>query len=253
MNYTLTHSPGAKGWPSFYSYYPDYMGWMNQFFYTWKGANLFRHNSRTSNRNTFYSEFTASRVNSIFNERPIEKKVFKTIALESTHPWEFECVTDLEDGEINSSFFEKKEGTFFSYIRGIQTVPALLSDYDLRSAQGLGAVTTVNATVPSATTLLFGFAIDRILSVGDYIYAKDTPVLAGIITAINRTTNTITIDGTITGASAPANSDFIIAMKNNVSESNGVRGDYMEFEIVSDQLVETEIFAIKSEVFKSFP
>lgn len=253
MNYTLTHSPGAKGWPSFYSYFPDYMGWMNQFFYTWKGANLFRHNSREVNRNTFYGEFTPSKVNSVFNERPIEKKVFKTIALESTHPWEFECVTDLEDGNIDKTFFEKKEGTYFAYIRAIETVPAILSDYDLRSAQGLGAVTAVNTSVPAATTLTFSFPIDRILSVGDRIYAKNTPVLAGICTAINRTTNVVTIDTTVTGATAPAVSDFILAMKNNVAESNGVRGDYMEFEITNDQTVETEIFAIKSNLFKSFP
>lgn len=253
MDYTLSHSPSSKGWPSFYSYYPDYMGWMNQFFYTWKGANLFRHNSQNEDRNTFYGEFTASKVNSVINERPLEKKVFKTIALESTHPWEFECETDLEDGNISSSFFEKKEGTYFAYIRGINTVPAILSDYDLRSAQGLGTVVTVNASVPAATLLVFNFPIDRILSVGDLIYAKDTPILAGQCTAINRTTNIITIDTTITGAVVPANADFILSVKNNIAESNGVRGDYLEFEITNSQTVETELFAIKSSLFKSFP
>lgn len=253
MNNTLSFSPGAKGWPSFYSFYPDYMGWMNQFFYTWKGGNLYRHNSQLVNRNIFYGQFTNSTVSSVFNEQPITKKVFKTIALESTHPWDFEGVTDLEDGEISKAFFEKKEGTFFSYIRGIQNMPAVLSDYDLRSAQGVGVVTTVNATVPAAAVLTFPIAPDRMIAVGDFIYAKDTPVLAGVITAINRTNRTITIDTTIAGATVPANADFIIAMKNNVAESNGIRGDYMEFEITIDQAVETEIFAVKSEVFKSFP
>lgn len=253
MNHTLSYSPSNQGWPSFYSFYPDYMGYMNQFFYTWKGGNLFKHNSELVNRNTFYNEFTPTRLNGVFNERPIEKKVFKTIALESTHTWDFEAVTDLEAGEIDETFFAQKEGTFFSYIRGINNVPAILNDYNLRSAQGLGVVTTVNSAVPAATTLLFSFAIDRILSVGDYIYATDTPVLAGLVTAINRTTNTVTIDTTITGATVPINGAYILSMKNNVAESNGIRGDYMEYEIVNDDIVATELFAIKSEVFKSFP
>lgn len=253
MNYTLSHSPGVKGWPSFYSYFPDFMGHMNQFFYTWKGGNLYKHNSEISNRNTFYGQFTPTRINSVFNERPIEKKVFKTIALESTHPWSFDGVSELEDGNIDKNFFEKKEGTFFSYIRGIQTVPAVLSDYDLRSAQGVGVVSSVNSTVPTAVVLSFPIKIDRMISAGDYLYAKDTPVLAGIITSINRTTNTITIDSTIAGATVPANSDFIMALKDNVSESNGLRGDYLEFEIINDQTAETELFAVKSQVFKSFP
>lgn len=251
MNNTLSYSPSNKGWPSFYSFFPDYMGHMNQFFYTWKGGNLFKHNSELVNRNTFYGQFTPTRLNGVFNERPIEKKAFKTIALESTHTWDFEATTELEAGEINKTFFEKKEGTFFSYIRGINNVPAVLNDYNLRSAQGLGTVTTVNSTVPTATTLLFSFPIDRILSIGDYIYATDTPVLAGIVTAINRTTNTITID--TTGATVPVNGAYILSIKNNVSESNGIRGDYMEYEIVNNDTVATELFAIKSQVFKSFP
>ena len=88
------------------------------------------------------------------------------------------------------------------------------------------------------------------VSIGDHIYAKNTPVLAGVITGINRTTNVITINSTIAGATPPANGDYIMALKNNVAESNGVRGCYIEFEITNYQTVETELFAVKSEVFK---
>ena len=44
-NYTLTYSESVKGWPSFYSYYPDFILGMNQYLYTFKGGNLYRHNT----------------------------------------------------------------------------------------------------------------------------------------------------------------------------------------------------------------
>jgi len=84
MEYTLTYSDSAAGWPSFYSFIPDWMIGMNNYFYTFKGGNLYRHNVNT-NRNTFYYEwwlqlgnpdgaFTPSRVTSVFNDVPLEKK-----------------------------------------------------------------------------------------------------------------------------------------------------------------------------------
>ena len=52
-NYTLTYSESVKGWPSFYSYYPDFILGMNQYLYTFKGGNLYRHNTGTV-RNQYY-------------------------------------------------------------------------------------------------------------------------------------------------------------------------------------------------------
>ena len=77
-NYTLTYSPSAEGWVSFYSYNPDMMIGMNNYFYTFKGGNLYRHNTNEQ-RNTFYGAYTASTVTSVFNESPLVNKLFKTI------------------------------------------------------------------------------------------------------------------------------------------------------------------------------
>jgi len=52
-NYTLTYDEGVQGFPSFYSYYPDFMIGMNNYFYTFNGGNLYRHNVNES-RNNFY-------------------------------------------------------------------------------------------------------------------------------------------------------------------------------------------------------
>ena len=45
QNYTLTYSETVKGWPSFYSYFPEMIKGMNQYLYTFKGGNLYRHNT----------------------------------------------------------------------------------------------------------------------------------------------------------------------------------------------------------------
>ncbi len=36
MNYTLSYSEGVQGWTSFFSFYPDWMIGMNNYFYTFK-------------------------------------------------------------------------------------------------------------------------------------------------------------------------------------------------------------------------
>jgi hypothetical protein len=88
-NYTLTYSEGVEGWVSFYSYYPDYMVGMNNYFYTFKGGNLYRHNVNEL-RNTFYDDwfirignpsgaFTSASIQSVLNQSVLENKLFKTI------------------------------------------------------------------------------------------------------------------------------------------------------------------------------
>lgn len=46
-NYTLTHSQDVQGWASFYSYYPDFIMGMNQYLYTFKGGDMYRHNTNS--------------------------------------------------------------------------------------------------------------------------------------------------------------------------------------------------------------
>ena len=95
MNYTLSYSEGVAGWVSFYSYYPDWMIGMNNFFYTFKGGNIYKHNVNTA-RNTFYGVFTPTTIQSVFNNSALENKLFKTINLEGDAPWGAALETDLQ-------------------------------------------------------------------------------------------------------------------------------------------------------------
>ena len=127
-NYTLTYSEGAPGWVSFYSYYPDWMIGINNYFYTFKGGDLYRHNVNEE-RNTFYEAwqakngtpndaFTPMTLKSVFNTSPLDNKLFKTIALQGDDVWTGTFDTDLqESGFIQDNWFEKKEAVFFAFIR----------------------------------------------------------------------------------------------------------------------------------------
>ena len=66
-NYTLTYNEGVKGFPSFYSYYPEYMVGMNNYFYTFSGGNIWRHNTNTT-RNEYYGVLYDSEITTIFNQ-----------------------------------------------------------------------------------------------------------------------------------------------------------------------------------------
>ena len=250
-NYTLTYSPGVEGWPSFYSYYPDFMIGMNQFLYTFKGGNLYRHNVNES-RNTFYGTFTPSMVRGIINQSPIEKKVFKTISLESNASWSATLFTDLESGFIEKSYFENKEATFFSFIRGVVGTNPNLS---LRSTQGIGSSTSVNASTPSATVVNFSFAIDSMISIGDLVYESNIGLnqvfFCGPV--ISRTSNSITINCSGSDKTIPTSGRYLIYVKNQVAESHGLRGDFLDYTITNDDNFAIELFAIRSDVFKSFP
>lgn len=257
MSYTLTYSQGVEGWPSFYSYFPDFMIGMNQHFYTFKGGNLYRHNVNES-RNSFYGQFAPSSVRGIINQSPIEKKVFKTIALESNAKWSATLVTDLETGFIEKEYFEEKEATFFAYIRGASgglTSPNL----KLRSTQGIGNSTQVNSTVLTAVTVKFPFLVDSMISVDDLLYQLNTStnqlVWNGNITNVSGDTITVNCSFPVgaTPKVVPTVNQYMLYSKNQIAESHGLRGDYLDYVISNNDSFAVELFAIRSDVFKSFP
>ena len=263
--YTLTYSDGFKGFPSFYSFIPDYMIGMNNYFYTFKGGELYRHNVN-STRNHFYGQQYNSKMVSVFNDMPLENKLFKTINLESSfsgasHSWGGTFDTDIQtSGYIEAAWFEKKEGAWFAFMRNEANTPSLSSDYVLRSLSGIGACTSVvfSGVVGTPTTVNFALTTDigSALSIGDQLYAKTTPQLIGTVTAITVDlpggVNSITVASTIAGSTAAA-TDLILYIKNQTAESYGVLGHYCQFELTNTATEAVELFAVETEVMKSFP
>ena len=265
-NYTLSYSDMVGGWVSFYSYYPDWMIGMNNYFYTFKGGDLYRHNVN-ADRNTFYSPwwvkignptgaFTPTTLQSVFNTAPLENKLFKTINLQGDAKWAVTLETDLQySGFIQEAWFEEKEAAYFAFVRNNS-----VGEFALRSVNGIGR--SYQVTGGNIVKFVIGVAIGNIISIGDLLYFSvppyTTPVLAGRVTAITvdlpNGVNQLTINTTIPGTTPiPIQDAFFLYVKNSVAESHGVLGHYCTFNIENTSNSKIELFAVQSEVMKSFP
>jgi hypothetical protein len=271
MNYTLTYSDQVKGWPSFYSYYPDWIIGMNNFLYTFKGGDLYKHNMNP-NRNTFYQEFwnkmnqpsnsfAPTVLKSVFNTVPLENKLFKTLNLEGDAAWSATMITDLQtSGYIESPWFEKKEQSYYAFVRNNS-----IGELALRSLNGIGR--TYEVQDPGTNDAILRFSINplieigNIISVGDYIYfGYPTPILAGPVISINVNLpagiNEIEVNNNMINpltTPIPTDTEFFLYIKNSVAESHGVLGHYCVFTLENADNTKIELFAAETEVMKSFP
>jgi hypothetical protein len=271
MPFTITFSDAFEGWPSYYSYYPDWMLGMNNYFYTWKGGDLYQHNDSASNRNTFYlqwwtkagfpsSAFSPSTMTSVFNPSTLENVLFKAIDLQGDASWDIQLSTDLQNsGFIQSSWFEKKESTYFAFIRNNSS-----GELSLRSMTGVGVSSTAILTPPTAAVVFKTppVYIDSIISVGDLVYWVDTtlpvltPVLAGQLTSIQRpsTQTNLLLNTAIAGAvPIPSNTCYFLYIKNSIAESHGVLGHYCTFTMQNSSTSKVELFTVEADVMKSYP
>jgi len=275
-NYTLSYSEGVAGWVSFYSYYPDWMIGMNNYFYTFKGGNLYRHNVNAS-RNIFYQEwwdkvdnvippnkspnaFKPSKLTSVFNNAVLENKLFKTITLQGDSTWDTQLETDLQNsGFITSSWFERKEATYYAFVRNNSS-----GQLALRSVNGIGNSLTVDFAGTNNAEVNFSInplvSIGNIISVGDYVYFGANLQFAGPVIAINidypSGVNQIVVNNNmLTPLTTPIPGDvnYFLFVKNSVAESHGVLGHYCTFTIENSSRGKIELFSVQSEVMKSFP
>jgi hypothetical protein len=256
-NYTLTYSPPAEGWPSFYSFEPEWIQGMNQYLYTFSGGNIFRHNTNEV-RNNFYGTQFNSTIQSVFNDEPIVNKIFKTLAIEGNQPWAATFISDQQDGRfMDVGFFEKKEGDWFAFVRTVNNNPAEPDDYALRSLNGIGLSQTV---VGNVVNFPLTTDIGSILSAGDAFYYAlppdyDAIVFAGYVNSIEvdipNGINRVTHDGS--GAAPGINDPLWLGIKNQQAESNGLLGHYGVFELTNEDTTAVEMFVAKSEVMKSYP
>ena len=253
--FTLTYKPN-EGWHSFYSFIPESILGMNQDLYTFKNGQLYVHNSPDINHNTFYGTFTPSKIKSVFNSDGLTSKLYKAFKITGTDSWDVLMMTDLQDtGHINSEWFEKKENSYFAFARNSGSNPAENKEYELRRFNGIGLSTSVT-NVGSDYTINFGVDVGTRISIGDFVYraagpSYDTPILSGKVIAT--TGSSVTIDTSISGATAPTNQDdFILYTKETLSESNGVVGQYCIFEMTNDNTNNVELFAVEAELMKSF-
>lgn len=251
-NITVTYSDGVKGWPSRFSFIPEFLTGLNSYLYSFDGGNLYRHNTNPL-RNNYYGVQEKSTITGVFNDKPLEIKLFKTMSFESDAAWN--CVnlkTDLSSGSMLFSDFEQKEGEWFTYIRE----NASTLDFKLRTAHGIGNLTDLlGTTVPNGSVLVFGVDLGNIISGGDVLYYTSSlgPTKIGVVHSIDKLTKKIIVTNP-TIVAVPLNS-FVYYYKNIIAESTGARGYFMEFtlELPITETDPVELFSVGSSVMKSYP
>jgi len=266
-NVTISYSESVGGFPSFYSFVPQFMIGCNNYFYTFDKGNLYKH-STNSNRNNFYGTSYPSKIKTVFNSEPLVTKLFKTITLHSNDSWEVEMTSDIQNyGKINASYFEKKEGAWFSYIR--TEVPSgigVLEDLKSRTVNGIGTTEDIiPQNPPSAQFDLVLYDADLDLynvNIGDTMIWQE-PIIGGSLRYWGKVYSTggfqsgkqaVFIE-TDSESSRPSGTYpyFTATVKNSVAESNGILGHYGEITLTNTKSTAVELFAVASNVMKSFP
>jgi len=270
---TLTYSNESKGWPSFYDYLPDFMVGMNQYFYTFHKGNLYRHNVNES-RNNYYGQPNNSSITGVLNVSPAEIKLFKTMSYESDDAWSCDSLfTDLGSGSMISTYFVQKEGEWFTFLRENAGTVNLRA----RSVIGIQLVTNIGGpsagvyklnfgdnTTSASTTAFNNIPVPSEVSIGDIAYKSVGGVeteLGPITDFTNTNVNTslgtypvygIKVDTSTTGA-VPIVGDFIYVVKDAVAESHGARGYFMQYTLTNSSTSAVELFAVGSNIMKSYP
>ena len=261
-NFTVTYSQKAKGFPSFYSFVPESMIGMNNRFFSFKNGELYLHNSDEVARNNFYEENGSSSIELVVNDKPFDNKIFKTVNLEGTHPWDVTLVSDIQNtGNIDADWFEEKEGSFRAFMRNTGGDPIGTADLPLRSMNGIGRASSVAVATTIGSAF---FPMDNRLSglnIGDMIYySEDVDSYAtvkpfgecvAISTNSGNTQRFVTIQMVSPAPVITDSNPLILNAKNAIAESHGVLGHHGTFTLTNATSQPVELIALETEVMIS--
>jgi hypothetical protein len=162
---TLAFDDKVNGWTSFFTYKPNFGGSVASNFYTWDGADLYKHYS-SSDKNTFYGIFQPSTVTIISNQNPSLVKHYKTINYEGTNNWKVIKFTSPAEDSQNYNAYQipgNITGRYIDPIEGIKFagfVPLEKKYYanviinDTSSITGISSLTTTGVKGFFAETIL---------------------------------------------------------------------------------------------------
>ena len=228
---TLAFKESQKGFPTYYTFEPDFMVYANNEMYAWKQGRMYKMNN-TNQFNEFFGQEYPSKILYYANEEFSVEKVAKAIGIESTHSWDVNIATNLASRNIPKNSFIQKEDYWFSEIMGNTNGNPLNS-----SNYGLGTYPIVQGVI---TTL----NIPETLSVGDYIRSNSISFPDNQVIDIQD--NKIFLQNNITTTSS-----FLFYLKNSNVDGASIRGDIFEVELVNDDNEDVELRAVNLEVSKS--
>jgi len=236
---TWLYSDESNGWVSKQSFNPEDMTRLNGGFYSCYQGEIYKHNE-SQNYNTFYGTQTPSSFSFNMNIEPGTRKVFRTLSTEGTDTWKAIAITDQQNGHIDVSDYQIKEGVSYAYIRGDEDSVNQHVDTATPSTQGIGTVASI-----SGNNVITNSFVSNMVSVGDKVF-KTNGTLIGNITAI--LSNGVTLSSVV----GLVGGDFIYSTKPQSVETSGLLGYYMNVTLSLDKNTRSELYQVNSEVSKSF-
>ena len=183
---TLSFDESVRGWTSFYTYAPDFVGSLKNDFYSIKDGKIYKHYSENNNRGTFYSLSTPANVTFIFNPNVSVVKNFNTINYEGSKNWIVTELTTNEDigkaigsytlattqqsleNNLFSSNFLRKEDKYFANITNAtpQNNGEIVFGKSISGIKGFFAIVkmTVGGTNPGQFNELFAVSTEYVES-----------------------------------------------------------------------------------------
>lgn len=231
---TWVFSDKINGWLTRQTFNPEDMCRVNSQFISFKNGEIWLHNQDTI-FNTFYGEENPTTFKFNYSQEPSTRKVYKALSIEGTTNLQIACETDLVKGYVNNSDFEKKEGVYWAYIRGLNGQ----LDTSQLNYQGIGNC-TVNGLV-----LGFDFELESIISVGDVVLNDNLQIVG---TIVSKTANSLTLDAVNNVASG----DYVLSVKPESVQSQGVVGYHLLIDASFASNSQQEIYSINSEAVKSY-
>lgn len=231
---TWVYSDKDNGWLGRIKFNPEDMCRVNGKFLSFKDGKIYEHNQATG-RNTFYGVEYPSTFTFNFSQLPSERKTYKTVEMEATDSWQLSLKTDLDEGYINASDFVKEEGVYRTYPR---TSNASIDTSQL-SCQGIG-----NCTV-GGLVLSFGFPLESFVSIGDEIRNSALQLVGTIQSKTSNTLTLNTVNNIVSG-------DFVLCSKPQSIENQGLLGYHLEVTATLTKNTKAEVYAVGSEVVKSY-
>ena len=178
---TLGYDEQIKGWTSFYSYKPDFIGSLKNNFFSFIDSNIYQHydESVSNGRGKFYGATTPAEsfVEFIFNPNPTVVKNFNTIAYEGNNGWEVDSyVSDFEGfyqvkntGAFNQ--YQDTTNSIKSYVEGQydnagNVYPATLTEPIFRAGfdrkENHYVANLVNSSVARPGEIIFGNSVSGV-------------------------------------------------------------------------------------------
>lgn len=244
MGKTISFSEKNKGWTCFWEWETRLMAKLNNRFYAFKNGQLYLFNDKDNNqRNTFFDEQFTSKIKTTINTESSEDKIFKNLIQESNLAWEATLETNLTNGTIKASEFNIHDSKWFAHTRGNE-------DDNSRhggATQGIGVIQSIDVNIITFNK------VSEFVNIGDKVYQlnNNSEELIGIVDAKTDTTLTIiSFDANI--EENPVVGFYSFAKKNARVEGSELRGYYMDVTLETDSSSEAELFAIQSNIVKSY-